>query len=96
MNTIKCNICHGYPITSRVHAAEQNEAIYLYGTLPCYKDGNKVYLTECCLENYLIGGDNNYCIQHDQKQELFEAYKGATYKTLLLDSNQYTAQCFAI
>jgi len=59
------------------------------GTLNYYKDECKIYLTECCLYNYLAAEDNNNLITHIQRQDIYNAYKGSIYKTLLIQSDQY-------
>lgn len=86
MNTIKCNHCRNYSIAAYTH---QPDTMTIDGTLPYYKDGSKMYLTECCLHNYLAAEDNNNLITHEQRQEIYDAYKGSIYKTLMIHSDQY-------
>jgi hypothetical protein len=58
------------------------------GMLTVYKDLNKYYLKECCLEAYLAGSNNKYITQ-DQLRFIYKTYKSAISKLLIIEGICY-------
>lgn len=95
MNVQKCDKCHQTNIFAIMYPNHCPNTINLNGVTWVYKDGNKQYLKECCLETYLVGIQNNY-IDYDQQRAICIHFKSSLFKTLLIGESTVEYKVFEL
>ena len=87
MNKINCCVfCNHNPVS--IHFS--GHIMTFFGQVQIYENNNDIYIKDCCLINYLMGGKSNNYFVYEQEKLIEEKYdKPKKFKILCVDGNEF-------